>query len=386
MARPLARQLRRLGLSKGEVAVYTQLLATGPATVSDVGKTLDSDEDQIRQEVDGLSRLGLVGHSGDDAAAITPISPIAALAPRLAGVLLYNRGWAQELGFNRAPTTPGEFKEQACAAAQALLADDEFDNNGTGGYLVDGDPLVVSSWILAFGGSLSGSDSPDSYFDPEPVEEAFSYLKGLFDRGCAWIGRRVTVSMARGRPPGSVRNAAVTLQQVRNCLTTLPVLDPVVECLVHSLARGADPAMALQVLPDPVVLLQRECRFSVQRVEVRRAAEAVLRRGIGPHLQDELHEFRVPRLDRAVQARFRLLGAHGVGDPGKWQGLRLQRAERLRGQMTRVRTASACGIALALVAANAAAQCAMSGAGMRSTIVPRSLAHTIRRSRSTRAA
>ncbi len=50
-----------------------------------------------------------------------------------AQVMFYNNTWASELGFDAAPQTADEFKEQACAAAAANDADDTPDNDGTGG-------------------------------------------------------------------------------------------------------------------------------------------------------------------------------------------------------------------------------------------------------------
>ena len=41
-----------------------------------------------------------------------------------ANVLFYNSGWAKELGFDNPPTNYAEFKEQACAAAEANNSDD----------------------------------------------------------------------------------------------------------------------------------------------------------------------------------------------------------------------------------------------------------------------
>ncbi|HNB54065.1 MAG TPA: extracellular solute-binding protein, partial [Anaerolineales bacterium] len=50
-----------------------------------------------------------------------------------ANVIFYNQTWAEELGFSAPPATAAEFKEQACAAAAANSADDNPDNDGTGG-------------------------------------------------------------------------------------------------------------------------------------------------------------------------------------------------------------------------------------------------------------
>jgi len=110
-------------------------------------------------------------------------------APHSANVLFYNRGWAQELGFNRAPTTPDEFKEQACAAAQANQGDEAWDNNGTGGWAVRSDALTAQSWIGAFGGQVSPDGGQTYSLNTAEARSAFEFLKSLVEQGCAWVGR-----------------------------------------------------------------------------------------------------------------------------------------------------------------------------------------------------
>lgn len=113
------------------------------------------------QDVAGGNRLGLPAY-------------------RSAMVLLYNQSWAQALGFDSPPATPDEFKEQACAAAAA-------NNNGTGGWIASSDTSTAMSWILAFG-SDGINEAGDGYqFDNPEVEAAFTFIKSLFNAGCAWI-------------------------------------------------------------------------------------------------------------------------------------------------------------------------------------------------------
>ncbi|NJN43681.1 MAG: extracellular solute-binding protein [Anaerolineae bacterium] len=64
---------------------------------------------------------------------------------RSAQVLFYNVSWAQALGFQSPPVTPDEFKQQACAANQAM-------GDGTGGWFINTDTATTLSWIFAFGG------------------------------------------------------------------------------------------------------------------------------------------------------------------------------------------------------------------------------------------
>ncbi len=109
--------------------------------------------------------------------------------PHSTSLLFYNRGWAQELGFDRAPTTPEEFKEQACAAAQANLKDDTRANDGTGGWIARGDAQTAQSWIAAFGGRVSQDGGVTYTFNTAETRAAFDFLKGLLEGGCAWVGR-----------------------------------------------------------------------------------------------------------------------------------------------------------------------------------------------------
>ena len=106
-----------------------------------------------------------------------------------APVLFYNSSWAQELGFDAIPMTPESLEEQVCAAAQAVLQDDNLENDGTGGLLIDRSPLAALSWFYAFGGQLSGEDGIPS-FNNQAGEESFGFVKSLYDRNCAWIGRQ----------------------------------------------------------------------------------------------------------------------------------------------------------------------------------------------------
>lgn len=100
--------------------------------------------------------------------------------------MFYNVTWAKELGFDGPPTTPDEFYEQACAAYQANLNDDNPDNDGTGGWVVNSGASAILGWIWAFGGDVVDENGMYKFNTPE-AEEALRYLKKLFDDGCAWI-------------------------------------------------------------------------------------------------------------------------------------------------------------------------------------------------------
>jgi multiple sugar transport system substrate-binding protein len=64
------------------------------------------------------------------------------------------------------------------------------ENNGTGGWLIDDNPLTVTSWITAFGGDPNPSSGGGYHFNTPDTQAAFSYIKKSFDQGCYWVGRK----------------------------------------------------------------------------------------------------------------------------------------------------------------------------------------------------
>jgi ABC-type glycerol-3-phosphate transport system substrate-binding protein len=103
-------------------------------------------------------------------------------------VLFYNQTWGQALGFDEPPQNETAFQKQACEAAFSSYEDQNAENDGTGGWLVNYDPEVLASWFVAFNGELSVDGDP--VFNTEAGQEAFSYLKSAYGPGCFWIGRR----------------------------------------------------------------------------------------------------------------------------------------------------------------------------------------------------
>lgn len=105
-------------------------------------------------------------------------------------VIFYNQTWAQELGFNAAPSSPEEFKEQACAAAQANLKDGTRENDGTGGWIVSTDAETLLAWMMSFGLEDPSSLGANGYvFNNLRLRNGFTFLRDLFDIGCAWTSR-----------------------------------------------------------------------------------------------------------------------------------------------------------------------------------------------------
>jgi multiple sugar transport system substrate-binding protein len=111
-------------------------------------------------------------------------------AQRDAHMLFYNQSWAKELGFETPPSTPDDFLNQSCAAARTNSFDDDPDNNGTGGWIYNLDPVTVLSWMRAFNGGELPKNEGDQYsFSNQPNIEAFTFLQQIIKLGCAWIGK-----------------------------------------------------------------------------------------------------------------------------------------------------------------------------------------------------
>ena len=117
-------------------------------------------------------------------------------AERSARFLLYNVSWARELGFYSAPVTADDFRKQACAAHATMLTDKIKSNDGLGGWLVDTQAMTALSWLTAFGsGVLEGNGY--RFLTPNNLA-ALTFVKQLYDDGCAWTGHRRAV-MTRSR-------------------------------------------------------------------------------------------------------------------------------------------------------------------------------------------
>jgi ABC-type glycerol-3-phosphate transport system substrate-binding protein len=80
-----------------------------------------------------------------------------------------------------------EFSRQACAAAQANRQDDSSDNDTTGGLILSTEYPAMTGWIDAFGGEITSADGSGYRFDTPEAEQAFHFLRELYDQGCAWL-------------------------------------------------------------------------------------------------------------------------------------------------------------------------------------------------------
>lgn len=103
-----------------------------------------------------------------------------------ANAVVYNFTWAQELGFDSPPTTPEEFKEQVCAAAEANLTDDNPDNDGGTGMVWYPSTSNLLSYVHAFGGDLLNDEGTAYEFNTPEVKAAAMYINELRDAGCTF--------------------------------------------------------------------------------------------------------------------------------------------------------------------------------------------------------
>jgi multiple sugar transport system substrate-binding protein len=135
-------------------------------------------------------------------------------AIRSAQLLFYNQTWGKELGFQVPPATPEQFNQQACAAAKANLSDASAENDGTGGWIVSTDPGAVLGWIYAFGGEFLKSPEPTLgqtiyNFNTPLNEKAFTYLRKMYDDGCAWQSQNQVPDQAFAQRQGLFATGSV---------------------------------------------------------------------------------------------------------------------------------------------------------------------------------
>ncbi len=105
-------------------------------------------------------------------------------AQRDARLLVWNKTWAGELGFDSPPAAPQDFKQQACRAHEAMKKDDSPQNDFKGGWLVSTDWMTAYAWLNAFGGgALEGNAY--RFLTPNNIE-AFKFLRQLAEEGCSW--------------------------------------------------------------------------------------------------------------------------------------------------------------------------------------------------------
>lgn len=91
-------------------------------------------------------------------------------------LLHYNATYLEELGFDGPPTTPEEFVEMACAAADA-------SESGVGGFVNRTDASAVAAWTFAFGGEVLTEDGQSYAYNSQATVDALSMLQELATEG-----------------------------------------------------------------------------------------------------------------------------------------------------------------------------------------------------------
>ena len=100
-------------------------------------------------------------------------------------VMYYNEEWLAELGFDGPPTTPDQFKEMACKAAQQPFS--KATAEGSIGYELSIDASRFASWTFAFGGDVFDYEANQyAYNSPEAIA-AMEFIQSLFNDGCATV-------------------------------------------------------------------------------------------------------------------------------------------------------------------------------------------------------
>jgi multiple sugar transport system substrate-binding protein/sn-glycerol 3-phosphate transport system substrate-binding protein len=92
----------------------------------------------------------------------------------------YNQTWLEELGYDAPPTTPEEFREMACAAAEAK-------GDGIGGYVLRDDASATAAWTYAFGGDILNEEGTGYVLNGPATVEALTFLQELYNDGCAYF-------------------------------------------------------------------------------------------------------------------------------------------------------------------------------------------------------
>lgn len=115
-----------------------------------------------------------------------------------AQMLYYNQSLARRLGYNNPPASPDDFRTQACAAARATSE----EGIAPAGYLFSIDYASSLAWLDVFGWE-GPSGEVDYRFDGPATEDAFRFLRSLYDDGC------LTVVADRSPEPDFARQGAL---------------------------------------------------------------------------------------------------------------------------------------------------------------------------------
>ncbi|MDO9088384.1 MAG: extracellular solute-binding protein [Anaerolineaceae bacterium] len=111
---------------------------------------------------------------------------------RNANFLVQNTSWAKELGFNIPPMSPQIFRNHVCTARDELINDNDWRNNGMGGWIVKQDEYTILSWLNTFHLNEFPINQESYAFDQPATLEGFTFLRQIFDEDCSWNARNPT--------------------------------------------------------------------------------------------------------------------------------------------------------------------------------------------------
>jgi multiple sugar transport system substrate-binding protein/sn-glycerol 3-phosphate transport system substrate-binding protein len=93
--------------------------------------------------------------------------------------------WLKELGYDAPPTTPDQFKELACKAAQQPFS--KATAKGSTGYELSIGASQFASWTFAYGGNVYDNNTNQYTYDSRAAQDAMSLLQNLINSGCASV-------------------------------------------------------------------------------------------------------------------------------------------------------------------------------------------------------
>ena len=172
------------GQMPGLIAVHPYLLSAldGDFSLVDLRDYFDDPEWGFDSESQAdLNSVFIEPFTDDNQITALPFAP-------QASVLFYNTSWGEALGHSEPPDDLNSFRLQTCDAAFFNWRDDNPDTDGTGGWKINLDPVVLASWYYAFGGVIPGEEIPS--FSNDAGQDAFGYLWDVKIQGCSWFARQ----------------------------------------------------------------------------------------------------------------------------------------------------------------------------------------------------
>lgn len=94
-----------------------------------------------------------------------------------AGILVYNRGWLRQLGYDHPPRIWETFREMACAASSPT--------DGVYGYEFPANDRSFIRLLIGYGGQMMDATGTEWAFGGQEGLEALTFLQRLVQEGCA---------------------------------------------------------------------------------------------------------------------------------------------------------------------------------------------------------